>query len=236
MLISDSSDYARTDFDSTESSFDFSDEFTDNWTSIGGVENDHILIWWLSEYDDILRKLVDEYQWAWKAELISSLKEVIPDTVLRTWRDSDPLCSEYLWYHVLTDFAVARTTELDINPRPAERKICRVCGNEFLESELAYSLVIRVGAQNIDVCGKCLEKALYWPGSDTASLDAVTGVLQALSEVFRRPLRTVDLSGRLNLKCLSPNERVLVVQALQVKPSLNRVKDLFGSWSSAIDH
>ena len=224
--------FVRPELGITESSF----EYLDDWVSIAAVKNNHILVWWLPEYDDALRSLVEEYQWAWCGALLPHLEELIPEAVLRAWRDSDPLCNEYSWHNVLMNFAVARATELDIRPRPAERKICPLCGNEFLESDLTHSFVARIGVQNIDVCRECLEQALYRPGSATASPDAITGVLQALSEVLRRPLRTSDLSGRFDLRRLSSNERVLAIQALRVKPSLRRVKDLFGSWSAAIDH
>ena len=59
-------------------------------------------------------------------------------------------------------------------------------------------------------------------------------MLQALSGVLQRPPKNSDLNGRLNLRDLPRDTRATAVQALRVKPTLARVKELFGSWEAAV--
>src|ERR1022692_4826117 len=80
----------------------------DEWPPLSYAENDHILVWWLPEYDEALRQLFAEYQWAWRGAVLPKLESLIPAGVLRAWRDSDPQCHEYSWYNVLDVFAAAR--------------------------------------------------------------------------------------------------------------------------------
>ena len=207
----------------------------EDWPPISFAANDHILVWWLPEYDDALRELVDEYQWAWRSPVLQRLETLIPDTVLRAWRDADPLCQEWSsWYQVLSTFAAARAKQLGIRPRAAQRVACSCCGREFLESHLPYAFIVRVGAKGIDVCEKCLGQALYGKGSPTSTPEAVTAILQTLSAALQRPPKSSDLNGRLDLKGLSRDERAAVIQALRVKPTVARVKELFGSWDAAV--
>ena len=206
------------------------------WPPVSFAENDHILVWWLPEYDDMLRQLVEEYQWAWRAAVLSRLEALIPETVLRAWRDVDPLCHEYSWYNVLAFFAAARAKQLGIHPRAAQPAVCSCCLREFLESHLPYTFVLRLGANGIDVCEKCLVQALIMKGSPTSTPQDVTAVLQALSWGLQRPPKSSDLKGRLDLKGLSHDARAAVIQALRVKPTVARVKELFESWDAAVAH
>jgi hypothetical protein len=208
----------------------------EEWPPISFAENGHILVWWLPEYDEALRQLVDEFQWMWRSAVLSRLEMLIPETVLRAWRDADPLCQEWSWYNVLSTFAAARAKQLGIRPRQAQRVVCSCCSREFLESHLGYALVARVGVNGIDVCERCLGQALYAKGSPTSGPEAVTAVLQTLSRALQRPSKGSDLNGRLDLKGLSRDARAGVIQALRVKPTVARVKELFGSWDAAIAH
>jgi hypothetical protein len=207
-----------------------------DWPPASYAENDHILVWWLPEYDDLLRQLVEEYQWVWRSAVLSRLEALIPETILRAWRDADPLCHEWTWYNVLATFAAARAKQLNIHPRAARRVVCSVCSREFLESHLPYSFVTRVGISGIDACEKCLGQALVREGSPTSTAEAVTAVLQTLSRALQRPPKGSDLYGRLDLKGLSRDARGAVIQALRVKPTVARVKELFGSWDAAVAH
>src|SRR5579859_145711 len=72
-----------------------------DWPPVSFAENDHILVWWLPEYDNALRQLVEEYQWTWRSAVLPHLETLIPEKVLRAWRDADPLCREDSWYNVL---------------------------------------------------------------------------------------------------------------------------------------
>jgi hypothetical protein len=210
---------------------------SDDWRygpSLRLTENDHILVWWLPEYDNAVRQAVAEYQWAWQIPLLSHLETLIPESVLRAWRDSDPLCREYSWVNVLLAFAWGRAGQLGISSRPARQKACACCSREFLESDLSFRAISRLGIDALDICEMCLRQAFYAKGLPAATPDGVIAVLQALSGILQRPPRNSDLSGRLNLRDLPRDARVTAVQALRVKPTLTRVKELFGSWETAV--
>jgi hypothetical protein len=207
-----------------------------DWPPVSYAENDHILVWWLPDYDEMLHRLVDEYQWAWRSQVLTELESRVPETVLCGWREVDPQCREYSWDNVLDLFAAARAKQLGIRPREPHLVVCSCCSREFLESHLAYHFIVRLGVNGIDVCDKCLSEALYPSGSQTSTPDAVTAVLQTLSRALRRPPKGIDLYGRVELKGLSRDARAAVVQALRVKPAVSRVKELFGSWDAAVAH
>ena len=209
---------------------------TYDWPPDSFAENDHILVWWLPEYDDLLRQLVEEYQWAWRSALFPQLETLIPEPVLRSWRDADPECREYSWYNVLGNFAAARAKQLGIRPRPPQPAVCSCCSREFLESHLPYAFIIRLGASQLDVCDKCLSQALHAKGSATSPPETAIAVMQALSRALQRPAKGSDLNGRLDLGGLSRDVRAAVIQALRVKPSVSRVNELFGSWKAAVAH
>jgi hypothetical protein len=206
-----------------------------DWPPASYAENDHILVWWLPEYDDMLRELVAAYQWAWRSAVLPRLEIAVPEKVIRAWRETDPLCRDWSWYQVLDTFTAARAKQLGIQPRPPRPIVCSCCSGEFLESHLTYTYIARVGVDAIDVCGTCLGQALYQKGSLTSAPEAVIAVLQTLSRALQRPAIGTDLGGRrLNLQALSPGARAEVIQALRVKPTLGRVKELFGSWDEAV--
>jgi hypothetical protein len=54
------------------------------------TENEHILVWWLPEYDEAIHQVVAEYQWAWQIPMLARLRALVPEMVLRGWRDADP--------------------------------------------------------------------------------------------------------------------------------------------------
>jgi hypothetical protein len=88
-----------------------------DWPPVSYAENDHILVWWLPEYDDMLRRLVDEYQWVWQSLVLGELQSKVPETVVSAWREVDPLCRDYAWRNVLWVFVAARAKQLGIRPR-----------------------------------------------------------------------------------------------------------------------
>jgi hypothetical protein len=205
----------------------------DEWPPASYADNDHILVWWLPDYDEVLRQSVADYQWAWRGVALTRLEPLVPKGVLRAWRDSDPQCREYSWQNVLYVFAAARAKQLGVSPRPGLEKVCLCCSRQFLESHLSHVLIDRVGVDAIDMCPTCLFQALQ-PGSRLSSPETVIAVLQALSAALQRPLKTSDLSARMDLRTLAPSARAAVVQALRVKPTTARVKELFGSWDAAL--
>ncbi len=204
--------------------------------SASDARNSHILVWWLPDYDEVLRELVDEYQWRWPSMARVRLEKAIPATVLSAWHDSDPVCEQRPWPFVLAQFAAARAEQLRILPRQSRLVACSCCSEEFLESHAVHTTVQRLGANNLDVCYDCLVKSLYTDGSATSSREVITAVLQALATALQRPPRKGDISGRINLKELTRDQRSLAIQALMVKPTAARVEQVFGTWRAAVEH
>jgi hypothetical protein len=198
------------------------------------TENDHILVWWLPEYDEVIREVVTEYQWAWQIPMLERLEALVPESVLRAWRDSDPFCLEYSWQNVLLAFAWGRAVQLGICSRPAVRKQCSCCSREFLESDLSHRAISRLGVDALDVCERCLRQAFYAKASAKATSGVVIAVLQALSGALGRPVRSPDINGKLDLRGLSRDARGAAVRALHIRPTLPRVTELFGSWDAAV--
>ena len=209
----------------------------DNWVGLPPsalTENDHILVWWLPDYDEAIREVVAEYQWAWQIPMLERLETLIPESVLRAWRDADPFCQEYSWQNVLLAFAWGRAVQLGICSRPALQKECSCCSREFLESDLSHRAISRLGADTLDVCERCLRQAFYARASAKATPGVIIAVLQALSGVLGRPVRSGDINGKLDLRGLSRDARGAAVRALRVRPTLARVTELFGSWEAAV--
>ena len=198
------------------------------------TENDHILVWWLPEYDEAIREVVAEYQWAWQIPMLERLEALVPDSFLRAWRNSDPFCQEYSWQNILLAFAWGRAVQLGISSRPAVRKECSCCSRDFLESDLSHRAISRLGVDALDVCERCLRQAFYARGSVKATPGVVVAVLQALSGVLNRPVSSPDINGQLDLRGLSRDARGAAVRALRVRPTLPRVTELFGSWEAAV--
>ena len=187
-----------------------------------------------SDYDEAIRKVVAEYQWAWQIPMLERLEALVPESALRTWRDNDPFCREYAWQNVLLAFAWGRAVQLGICSRPALRKRCCCCSREFLESDLSHRAISRLGVDALDVCERCLRQAFYARASAEATPGVVIAVLQALSGVLGRPLKGPDINGKLDLRGLSRDARGAAVRALGVRPALARVMELFGSWEAAV--
>jgi hypothetical protein len=76
------------------------------------AENDFILLWWLPEYDDLIRRSLEEFQWDYCYIVCRELKETVPEAVLAAWRSTDPACVGKPWEHVLDHFIQGRATQL----------------------------------------------------------------------------------------------------------------------------
>jgi len=207
----------------------------EDWPPVSFADNDHILVWWLPEYDDILRELVDKWQWAYKYQIHDQLISEIPEDVLEAWRESDPVSKEYAWYNVLWNFAQARAKKLGLTPDPPQRKTCLICSRTFTESDLSPSFLTRLGIGGLDFCQRCLIQALFQNGSSQSTREDVISVLQVLAEALGHPLRAGELEGRISFEAIPRDSRIAVIQALRVRPSAARVKELFGSLPAAIE-
>ncbi len=50
----------------------------DDWPLLSYADNDYILVWWLPEYDEVLRQVVADYQWAWRGAVLTKAAAADP--------------------------------------------------------------------------------------------------------------------------------------------------------------
>ena len=71
-------------------------------------------------------------------------------------------------------------------------------------------------------------------GDDAASKEEALSYLRDLAQLIKRIPSQDFGSGMYDLRGMSTDERLAVLQTLKHKPTLRRVKDLFGSWFKAL--
>jgi hypothetical protein len=147
------------------------------------------------------------------------------------------VCARYAWYNVLMYFAVSRADRLGLTKaiRKAEWKVCPLCNRRFVEDSLPAWAIDRLGIDHLDFCEPCLELALFDNRADAnSSRDEVLAYLQDLTAVLERIPSQGFGESRMDLYGLNCQERLAILQVLKRKPSMGRVKELFGSWLEAL--
>ncbi len=197
----------------------------------------YILKWWTPSHDELLATLIQEQQWDWADRIPHHIIEMTPEHVIETWKAGDPQCATHGWYNPLHDFAVSRAQRLGLTKaiRRPERKLCPLCGCWFVEDSLPHALIQRLGIDRLDFCAPCLKTTvLQQTGNDSLPRQDVLAYLRALTDVLQRVPSQGFGEGVSDLRDLSTQERVALLKLLQRKPSVRRVKDLFGSWFEAL--
>lgn len=96
-------------------------------------------------------------------------------------------------------------------------------------------LVDRIGIDNIEFCAPCLRDTVLGGGGDQAlSAEAVCEYLRDLAGILGRAPTQAMGEGRVDLLPLSTDARLSLLRVLRRRPALPRVKELFGSWRSAV--
>jgi len=90
------------------------------------ASNHYILDWWTSEHDQLIRDLINKYQWCWYWEIRNSVERITDNAIIERWRKKDPLCKQYAWNNVIMWFAIARAevNKFTSEIRSPEWKIC----------------------------------------------------------------------------------------------------------------
>jgi hypothetical protein len=195
------------------------------------ARNEHILSWWVSEYDVILSELILEYGHGWHQCIIPELEERLPAMEVAAWRAKDPLCEQYAYYNVLAYFAVARakTTGLE-DALPADRTVkCAVCGEKFLTSSLKAGVWRDLGT---DFCGVCLARAFWLDGDPLATRESMLDYIEALYATWER-VPPQEVSSR-DIFGTSFEQRRELVKILIGRPTTASVRETFGSWFEAL--
>ena len=133
-------------------------------------------------------------------------------------------------------FSCARAVDRDfckLIRQPSEKR-CRLCGLTFHEDSSPVPLIERMGIDEIDFCAPCLTNTLFQDGAREASKELVHNYLRNLTETLSR-VPPSDFGRNIgDLHGMSSDERLAVFRVLQNKPSLKRVKELYGSWLNAL--
>lgn len=193
-------------------------------------------------------------QWAWPWHICDKIVAITPPEVIDTWKAEDPICStftgdsrttsgnsngfRYAWYNVLMYFARSRAEKLaltDTIRRPEWRR-CPLCGEAFVEDSLPMPLIERLGINQLDFCSPCLSNALFrnQATDDSASQGEIKAYLRDLAGVLGRIPSQNFGEGMYDLRDMNTDERLAVLRVLQRKPTLRRVKELYGSWFKAL--
>lgn len=207
-----------------------------DWPPLRFADNDHILTWWLPDYDEALRRLAERRGWIWIHDLGGLLRSLIPESVLNAWITSDPLCATYAWYNILQNFAIARAKQLGFAPRSPQRRRCSECAEEFSELSVPVEYVERMGLDRVDFCGRCLELALGRPRNDNKTPAQIAAVIQVLARELGREPTSAEVCGAVDFRPLGSEARRAVVRALALKPSAARLAAAFPSVEAALGY
>jgi hypothetical protein len=201
------------------------------------AKNPFILAWWKEEYDQIILAQIEKEHWIWYWGITEKITDNVPEQVVENWRNEDPLCKQYAWYNILMYFAAARAQQLGLTRsiRQAQQKICAGCNKVFSEASIPPSVVKYLGIDRIDVCNECIGYKLgQGSGSDTLSKHEIIEYLQNLVEVIQVIPPQSYGETLSSLTYLNTEQRVAVLKIHEKKPTIKRVKEVFGSWLNAL--
>ncbi len=199
--------------------------------------NRYILKWWTSEHDGLLATQIARWEWVWYWTITDEVVRITLASTLESWEKTDPLCSKYAWNTVLMYFAAARAEQLGLTQaiRFPQKKACLLCRKVFVEDSLPMPLIERLGIDRLEFCAPCLrDTVLQGSGRDSASEKHVLKYLQDLAKLVERVPPQNFGEGMTDLLDMRPEERLALLKLLRVKPSVRRVKSLFGSWLNAL--
>jgi hypothetical protein len=199
--------------------------------------NSYVLKWWTFEHDQLIARQIEKDRWLWYWGIVDEIVRNTPPETMNAWRQEDPLCPRYAWHNVLMYFAAARAQSLGLTKKIKEpkRKICPLCDKAFVEDSLPVPLVERLGIGHLDFCAPCLrDTVLQGSGSDSLSEEAVLNYLRDLADVLKRVPNQNFGEGVEDLHGYDSEERLAILKVLKGKPTLDRVKELFGSWLEAL--
>ena len=201
------------------------------------AKNRYILKWWTHEHDKLLATQIAQWQWVWYWTITDEIVKSTPATTIESWEKIDPLCSKYAWYNILMNFAAARAEQLKLTIaiRHPQNKTCLLCKNSFIEDSLPMPLIERLGIDRLDFCAPCLrDTVLQGLGNDSASKKDIYKYLQDLANLIQRVPSQNFGESVADLQDMENEERLALLKLLRHKPSVKRVKAIFGSWLNAL--
>lgn len=208
----------------------------------GPVNPDHsknlyILSWWSSEHDELISRLIVDWQWYWPLYVTDEVKRITPSKTIEDWRSTDPICKSYAWYNAIMYFAISRAQVqgLTANIKKPLKKVCPLCNTDFFENSLPAPLVSRLGINGLDFCSPCLQ-GIVFEGTGNASLskEHILEYLRNLTNALQQIPHQGFGEGMEDLRYLDKQERLKIIIMLKGKPTVARVNQLFGSWLKAL--
>ena len=205
------------------------------------ANNSFILKWWKPEHDEIIKRLITEWQWYWYHYITGEVVKYTDPTTIEKWKKEDIACRRGIgsnaWYNVLEFFAFARADQLGFSQsiRKAKWKTCPLCKEQFLENSLPEPLAKRFGVNGLDFCAPCLTpRILQSTGNETLSKEEIKQYLQQLSKLLDCVPHQGYSEGDEDLLYLNYDERLAVLQLLSNKPKTKHVRKHFNSWLQAL--
>ncbi len=209
------------------------------------ANNPHILPWWTDTHDLVILARIKRYRWLWHKGIADrgvsdDLLDITPDATINQWRDTDPLCRGRTIKSVLTDFARAHARDAGLISylKPAEWTTCRLCAEPFIEDSLPLPLIRRIGINQIVFCGPCLTDIYFNEVSvrgthDISHEDVLSYVQELASLLDYVPPRDFGTTPE-DTASLTTEQQRAIFELLQRRPSIQRVRELFGSWFQAL--
>jgi hypothetical protein len=134
-------------------------------------------------------------------------------------------------------FALARAEILNLTKkiRTPEWKICGLCNNRFIENSLPFPLIKRLGIDRLEFCAPCLrDTILQGSGSDNVSREQAINYIREFFKTTGVIPPSNSSIGYNDLLYLNYEERKEILNVLQLRPTNKRVKELFNSWTEAL--
>ena len=210
----------------------------------GGIDwppyaNRNISQWWTAEHDELVKRLIEKWQWHWYVELaltVTSMMSPFDQDTLRSFQEQEK-GQLGVWYNKIVKFAVTRAKSLGLTSRirAPQWKMCPLCGEEFVEDSLPAPLTKRLGMDHLDFCAPCLKSTVYGgTGNQALSREQILEYLRDLTRVLQQIPYQGFGEGISDFHDMDSQQILAVLQVLQRKPKVNRVKELFGTWLQAL--
>jgi len=196
----------------------------------------NIMKWWTIEHDELLEKNIREDDLFWYQVIADRIIRITPKESIATWKNAPALRRKF-WWGYLTDFCVSRAKALGMlnDVKPPGIRECALCGKKFREDSLRPANVRKQGRDSLDFCNICMDDASAdWTGSNFSSKEEIVRYLRGLSEAIGRIPHQGFGEGFDDLKLYSKEERKRIIEIMKRRPSVNRVKVIFGSWLNAL--
>jgi len=195
-------------------------------------KNKNISKWWTTYHDKLIEDLIEKYQWHWYWYFPDEAIKVIPREI------ADSLDKQWTWdFNKVMHFALNRSKELGLIKyiRKPKWKDCPLCNEKFVEDSLPAPLTERLGMENLDFCALCLRDTMLRDcGNNETTKENIISYLRELTDIIQRVPPQGYGEGIDDFGGLTYEQRVKLLTLLKTKPTLKRIKKVFGSWLNAL--